>query len=260
MNELYLKYRKQGVFRREQLARDFEGQDVKELLHAAKVASPPAIKSISGRRGIYFVVEPGEDYKRAAADTTKLAASIAPGAIICYASALNFHGKSHSIHNIYYIATKRKFRDLTYQGVRYQNVTLPHRDISIDKIPYKGMVVEVASLERTLVDCLRSFKYAGGFEQLFRSFEGVPYVNSTKIEECLSSFASPVLYARVGLFLQFFRSRWGISDAVLYRIRQRIPKHPDYFLGREAKTGKLIIEWNLIVPEDVLGMGRYHGG
>lgn len=262
MNELYSKYRLRGVFRKNQVVEDFPNLNANALnikLRDAKQKSR-VIKSISGSRGIYFIVEPGGDYKKAVADANKLAANIAPGAVICYASALSFHGKSHSIHNIFYISAERRFRELRYNGGRYQYATLPHRDFSIEDIPYKGITIRVTSLERTMVDCLRNMKYAGGFEQLFRSFEGVQYVNTKKIEECLTKFSSPVLNARVGLFLEFFKAKWKVDDAVINRIRRRIPENPDYFLGRNMKSGKLISKWNLIVSEDVLMLGGYNVG
>jgi predicted transcriptional regulator of viral defense system len=260
MNELYLKYRKQGVFRKEQLIADFPSLNSNSLKYKLRDAKKSRlVKSVSGRRGIYFIVEPEEDYKKTFADTYKLAANLAKGTIICYASALSLYGKSHSIHNIFYISAPHRFRELRYNGVFYKYVTLPYPNFSIEQIPYKGVTIKVTSLERTLVDCLRNLKYAGGFEQLYHSFEGVQYLNYNKIEKCLVRFSSSVLNARVGLFLEFFKSKWGIQDALLNRLQKKIPSNPDYFLGREYKVGKLIHKWNLMVPEEVLNMGGYNG-
>ena len=257
MNELYTKYKAQEVFRKDQVVKDFPHLNRNALdkkIEQAKRVSK-VIKSVGGRRGIYFIVEPGQDYKKAAADMAKVAAHIAPGAIICYASALSLLGKSHSIHNIMYVSSKKRFRELRYQGILYRHVIIPHRTFMIEELSYRGTILKVTSLERTLIDCLNNLKYAGGFEQLYRSFEGVPYLNSKKIEECLRRFSSPLLNSRAGLFIEFFKKQWGINEQVFARLQKKTPSSPDYFLERHNKGGKLVRRWNLIVPQDVLTMG-----
>jgi len=260
MIELYRKYREQGVFRKEQVTTDYADLDrnaINTMIERAK-RQTKVVKSIKGSRGIYFIVEPGQDYSKALADPNKVAANIAPGAIICYSSALTFFGKSHSLRSMCYVSSDNRFRPLTYQGVRYQYVVLPRRELYVEKVSYKGSTIRVTALERTLVDCLRNIKYAGGFEQLYRSFEGVPYVNWKRLEDCLNRFSSPRATARVALFLEFFKVRWGIEEQFFKRLERNIPKTPDYFLGRGRRSGKLVRRWNLIVPEDILSMGGYH--
>lgn len=257
MNELYRRYREQGVFRKEQVIADFPHLNqnaVNKKIEEAKRVSK-VVKSINGRRGIYFIVEPDQNYAGAQADVLKVAANIARGAIICYAGALSLYGKSHSIHNIIYISSKRRFRDLLYKGIQYRYVTLPHRDRFIEQLFYKGITIKTTSLERTLVDCLRNMKYAGGFEQLYKSFEGVHYINWKKLDKCLGCFSSPLLNARVGLFCTFFAEKWGLDEQFFKRLEKKVPKAADYFLGRETQGGELVHRWNLIVPKEVMMIG-----
>jgi predicted transcriptional regulator of viral defense system len=261
MIELYRKFRDQGVFRKEQVIANHPGLDrnaINTMIERAK-RETKVVKSIDGRRGIYFIVEPGQDYGKALVDPNKVAANIAPGATICYASALAFLGKSHSSRTVYYVSSENRFRSLIYQGVRYQYVALPRPKLYVEHVPYKGSMVRVTILERTLIDCLRNIKYAGGFEQLYRSFEGVPYINSKTLAECLKQFSSPRTTARVAFFLELFKAHWGIEDPFFKRLERNVPKTPDYFLARESRGGRLIRRWNLIVPEDILTLGGYHG-
>jgi hypothetical protein len=89
MIELYRKYREQGVFRKDQVTTDYADLDrnaINTMIERAK-RETKVIRSIQGRRGIYFIVEPGQDYNKAIADPNKVAANIAPGAVICYSSA-----------------------------------------------------------------------------------------------------------------------------------------------------------------------------
>ena len=78
MNELYAKYKSQGVFCKEQVVADFPHLDqnaIDKKIEEAKRVSK-VIKSIGRRRGIYFIVEPGQDYSKATADKTKIAMNI----------------------------------------------------------------------------------------------------------------------------------------------------------------------------------------
>ncbi|MDP8237279.1 MAG: hypothetical protein P9M08_12930 [Candidatus Erginobacter occultus] len=256
MNELYLKYGDKGVFRKDEVIKDFphlKANAISEKIKQAKKSK--LIKGIQGRRSIYFIVLPGQDYETTRPDNFQLAAKITPDAIICYASALMALGKSHTLLNTMYISSSTRFKELNYMGVKYRYVPLPKKKISIQVIPYKGVAVRITTVERTLIDCLRSPRYSGGFENLYRSYESVGYINWKKLEDCLKHFKSKLLKARVGFFIELFKDRWGIPQEFFSRLEKHIPKNPDYFLGREVKSGKLIKRWNLIVPDQVLLIG-----
>jgi predicted transcriptional regulator of viral defense system len=216
-------------------------------------------------------VERRQNYESAQPDSFQLAANITPDAIICYASALMVFGKSHSVLNTMYISSERRFKKLIYQGVEYKYVPLPKREVSVQVISHKGIPLHVTTIERTLVDCLRSLRYSGGFENLYRSYEGVGYMNWKKIEDCLKHFPSKLLKARVGFFVELFKKEWGIPEEFFIHLEKYVPRNPDYFLGREAKSERLIRRrkpkvkprrfirrWNLIVPYDVLLKGKYN--
>ena len=257
MNALYRKYRQRSVFRKEDILRDFpqlSADAINKKIEDAKRKSR-VIKSVGGRRGIYYVVEPGESYVAAHPDPLLLATNLANGAIICYASALMLLGKSHSSLNIMYISSSSRFRDLTCQGMKYHYVVLPEREIGLETFSHRGTPLIVTTLERTLIDCLGNLKYAGGFEQFYRSYEGVSYINWRTLEQYLKVFSSPLLNARVGLFVELQRERWNIPEVFFARLRRNLPKYPDYFLGRKEKAGKLNANWNLIVAEEVMHIG-----
>lgn len=259
MNELYLKYRAKGVFQKRDVIRDFPHLPVKSIndkIYRAKKSK--LIKGVPGRRSIYYIVEPGSDYDSAQPDPFQLAANLAPEAIICYASALVALGKSHSIFNTMYLASENRFRKLKYMGIEYQYVMLPKKQVGIQlSHRYKGTPVRITTIERTLIDCLRSLRYSGGFEHFYKSYEGVAYLNREKLQNCLKYFSSPLLKARVGFFVDLFKDRWGIPEEFFTNLRRYIPKNPDYFLGREKKGGILVRRWNLIVPKEILSLGDY---
>ena len=58
--------------------------------------------------------------------------------------------------------------------------------------------------------------------------------------------------AKVGFFLDQHRYHWTITDSDLEPLRQRIPRQPHYLERNRRRGGRLLKEWNLIVPEEVL--------
>lgn len=252
MNDLYVKYKDKVVFAKEDVIIDFPHltqNAINTKIFEAK--KKKIIKGISGRRALYFIVDFGQNYETAQPDIYKLAAHIAPGAVICYSSALMVYGKSHSLLNTIYISTDRKFRDLYYYNTYYKYVKIPFRNKSIQEIPYKGTIIKVTSLERTLIDCLRKLQYSGGIEYLIKSYESVKYINLENLTNYLNHFSSGVLYGRLGFILNLFKSRWDVSDNIIKKLKKNIPKYPDYLVGRDSKSGKLVKDWSVIVPEEL---------
>jgi hypothetical protein len=58
--------------------------------------------------------------------------------------------------------------------------------------------------------------------------------------------------ARVGFFLSQHRDALSVDDSVLAYLRQHHPKNPKYLTNDEPRSGRLIAEWNLVVPEEIL--------
>lgn len=259
MNEIYTKYRRFGVIRKEQIKKDFPNLSENTLNQKVKDAKKIGIlKSIGRRRGLYFIVEPGSNYKEAQPDELLVAMGIAPGAIICFLSALAVKGRSHNLNFVYHISSDKPFKELNYRDVKFRYVTLAYRDMLIEQQPYKSGILRYTCVERTLVDCLRSQRYSGGFENLYQSFKSVEYINTEKVAQYLQRIDSPALNAKTGFFLEIFKKRWKISQVVLNRFRERLPASPEYFWGREKKNGKLVKRWSLIVPKDIIELGDVH--
>ena len=57
--------------------------------------------------------------------------------------------------------------------------------------------------------------------------------------------------ARVGFFLEQHRDVLMVNEAHLARLRHHRPRRPHY-LDRARRGGRLVTEWNLVVPTDVM--------
>jgi hypothetical protein len=61
-------------------------------------------------------------------------------------------------------------------------------------------------------------------------------------------FANATTIAKVGWFLDQRRDALIVSDEHL-RVREHRPKQPHYVDGGPGQPGRLLPDWNLIVPE-----------
>lgn len=211
------------------------------------------------RRGLYAVVPEGFTADSYMVDAYLVAAKATDDAILAYRSALAFHGYGYSVHNsMTYLTAKRESTKFDFQGTEFVGVTQPKiltkqgkESIFVDSVDRAGMQIRVTSLERTLVDCFDRLDLAGGIEEAWRSLETVSYLNVKPIFEYLALLDNAVTTAKVGLFLEMNKERLHLSENDIDTLRNRRPKTPTYMF-RSERTGRLVSNWNLIVPEPIL--------
>jgi predicted transcriptional regulator of viral defense system len=104
----------------------------------------------------------------------------------------------------------------------------------------------------TLVDVLHVPSNAGGWEEVWRSLEMVGCFDLNAVASYARTLGSALTAARVGFFLEQHREALMVEDKHPDPLRRLRPRQPRY-LDTRRKPGKLIAEWNLIVPDDVLG-------
>jgi predicted transcriptional regulator of viral defense system len=104
--------------------------------------------------------------------------------------------------------------------------------------------------ERTLVECLEKPHNCGGFEEMYRSLEKIPFVQPTTLLSYLDLREQKNLFARVGFFLEQHRDDFHVEESLLHQLKTNIPRQPVYW-SQNRRGGVLIKQWNLIVPESV---------
>lgn len=91
---------------------------------------------------------------------------------------------------------------------------------------------------------------AGGLEEVWRSLTGVPMLDLKMVVEYVRLCGQATLAAKVGFFLTRHRDALGVPERVLTRLRRLRPRQPRYLDRRLG--GKMVADWNLIVPTPVL--------
>jgi predicted transcriptional regulator of viral defense system len=123
----------------------------------------------------------------------------------------------------------------------------------IEKADRGGVEIRVTTLERTVADVLDRPDLAGGTDEVWRSVQAVPALDPMALELYVALLGSRTLAAKVGFFLESRRDELVIPDALLDRLRTRIPRAP-VFMDRGRK-GRLVARWALIVPHVLLERG-----
>ncbi len=212
------------------------------------------------RAGLYAAVPLGAVAKTYPVDSYLVAACLRPDAVIGYHSALTFHGVAHSLREERIVITQRPLAGpFAYQGVIYRTVLPPlalrladELALGVVRQERQNQYLSVTSLERTLVDCLDRPKLGGDWEEVWRSYESVPYLDLDLVVRYALALENATTIATVGYFLQQLQQRWMVGEEQLDTLRSRKPHQPHYLGRTRNERGRLSKEWNLVVPERIV--------
>ena len=210
------------------------------------------------RRGLYATVPPGSDAATFQPDPFLLAGHLAPDAVVAYHAALQLRGKAYSVWHRFPVLVGGAVRPLQFRGNEFLAVHAPlsmraRADLGggIVTEPCAGGTVRVTTLERTLVDVLDVPALAGGWEEIWRSLDGLEYFDLDAVLAYALALGSALTVARLGFYLEQQRSRLFVENRHLAQLAANVPKQTRYWDERRA-PGKLVKPWNLIVPEPVM--------
>ena len=211
------------------------------------------------RQGMYAVIPPGVDGDTYPVDPYLVAAKLTPDAVLSHHTALEFHGRAYSVWQHFTYSAERPvetlvFRDQLFRGARFPRALVrsgaEHRGVlTAERF---GVPLRVTSLERTLVDVLHRPDLAGGWEEVWRSLEGVEFFNLDEVVAYVLLLDNATTAARVGFFLDQHRESLMVEDDHLRVLEQCRPRQPHYLDRSKRGGGKLVAQWNLVVHEEVL--------
>ena len=209
------------------------------------------------KEGLYYAVRPGQSVQNASVDPILVASKLVPDAVISFHTALDALGFAHSEFSTHYCLSNHYRPEMQFRHDHFRVVLTPERLrrksqelFCTEKIERLGMKITVTGNERTLVECLERPKYCGGFEEMYRSLEKIPFLRPDVLLEYLELREQKNLYARVGFFLSQHRDEFQVEQTFLRRLAANVPSQPVYW--SPARTaGVLVKPWNLIVPESV---------
>jgi predicted transcriptional regulator of viral defense system len=249
------------LFSREELA----GALLVRGLSPATVQSHLARWARQGRvtrvkRGVFVRSDGDGGVAATAVDFVALASRMAPDAVVAYHTALEAHGVAQSVFERLTFVTWTKAKATSFQGRELIPVR-PRAGLVeggggawVERIERSGLEVRVTDIERTVADVLDRPGLAGGIEEVWRSLDAVPALDTERLEAYVTRLGSRTVAAKVGYFLECRREELVVPPGVLERLRARVPAAPVYMERRRG--GRLVARWALIVPVRLLRDGR----
>jgi len=209
------------------------------------------------RRGLYAVPAGGAE-----PSSFLIAAKAAPDAVLAYHGALEYHAIAYSLGNVRTILTTTKAKSFRHAGITYRAARFPRaldsaekRLFAVESREERGATLRVTSLERTLVDLLDRPEFGGGWEEVWRSFDGAGFVDPKVVVRHALNLASRTTAARVGWFLEEHREQWMIPESAFDQLSAMVPRSPVYLNRSHREHGVLHHRWNLIVPQRIHARG-----
>lgn len=209
------------------------------------------------KQGLYAVVPPGMASTDYLIDPYLLASKMAEDAVLAYHTALDFHSKSYSVFNNFLYLTEHAVKDVVFGHYNFIPVRPPksllderRSNFGVIKSERSGVEIRVTSFERTLVDLFDKPDLGGGWEEIWRSLESVEFYNISEIVEYALLLNKASTIAKVGYFLERNTERFFVDKNELKTLKNAMPKQP-YYMDKKLK-GRLVKQWNLIVPEKIL--------
>lgn len=212
---------------------------------------------IQVRRGLYASVPRGVDPAKAVADPYLVASRLAPDAVVALHASIQLRGYAYSVWSWHHYLSRFRRPGLTHRGETFVAVPVPRSlrdrpEVGVVEERHAGGVVRVTTFERTLVDLLHWPRLGGGWEEVWRSLEMVPFFDLEAVVAQALALGSALTTARVGYFLEQHRESLMVEERHLQTLRAHAPRQARYFDTRRS-PGTLAPGWNLIVPDAVRG-------
>jgi predicted transcriptional regulator of viral defense system len=204
---------------------------------------------IRSRRGLYLVAERGEREAFLTDPIEAIRSLLGKDIVFGYGTALYLHGLSrYGRLSEYYVLSPQDAKPKRIGDVLVRFIESPLGDtVGIKQQRFGRSTIRVTDLERTLIDCIHRSKYTQGWENVVHALHRVTRVNTPRLIEYVKSFGIPLLVARVGVVLEYFKEPWKVRTKDIDSLLPYLPRRPVNF--DRGLSGTLNKKWNVYVPE-----------
>ncbi|MCG8339202.1 MAG: transcriptional regulator [Proteobacteria bacterium] len=214
---------------------------------------------VSVRRGIYAVVPFGSEPSSSLVDPYLIAAKLTADAVLAYHTALEFHGKAHSVYLKHYFLSRNKSQPLSFQSNKFIRAPVPFslrkknmEMVGVESYSRSGVKIRVTNLERTFVDVLDKPDLAGSWEEIWRSLESIEFFDLDQVVEYVLLLNNATTAAKVGFYLEEHRESLMVGEDYLKVIRDMRPRQPHYLNRSDRRNCKWNKNWNLLIPTEII--------
>ncbi len=177
----------------------FSPRDVRRFLDVSQDNVYRIIQNME-RKGLVSRIERGkyiltEVMKKL--DILEIVSDIFSPSYIAFWSALHYHKMTDQVPRKVFVATTKRKRPLKFQGQKVKYVTISE-DLFFGYKRYGKIIV--SDKEKTVIDCLRHPRYAGGVEHIYESIDRS--LDLDRIYEYCEKIGSTTLASRLGYMLE----------------------------------------------------------
>lgn len=197
------------------------------------------------RRNLYAAIS--LESKAPASSPYQIASRITPTSYLCCHSALAYHGYRNQVSHEVYVASESKFSDFEFEGMDYRY--LASRG---DFLILESQGVRATTIERSVIDSLDRFDRVGGFEELIKALEIIPYLDEGPLLECLSRYDKAFLYQKTGFVLEHFARELHLSESFIGECLAKKGGSVRYLSSATPRANQTYDpRWGLMVPKDI---------
>ena len=214
---------------------------------------------INIHRGLYVTIPYGSDPSSFPVDPYLLTAKMAKDAVLAYNTALQFHGKAYSVNNrLIYISSKTplnlQFRQYEIKGtLTPSSLSAKGKEMfGVTVFNRSGVELKITNLERTFVDVLDRPYLSGSWEEIWRSLESIEFFDLDQVITYVLLLENNTTAAKVGFFLEEHKDSLMVEVKYLDKLKKLRPRKPHYLLRNRRKDCRLVKNWNLMVPLEIL--------
>ena len=210
------------------------------------------------RPGLFQLV-PASRGREGVADTNPLVA----GAVLVlpyffsFGTACTHHGLTEQRFSEVYVACRERRQAETIRGIRYVFISVPGpRFFGFEEARVLGAPVQMATLERTLIDAIDRPHYSGGIGEVSRiTMNAALRVSWDVLVDLIHRWGSSAPAQRLGCLLELNSA--PLPERSRAELLSIIRPHSKIHLAsrrRWGSTGKLANPWNVVlnVPREVL--------
>jgi len=164
---------------------------------------------------------------------------------IAYASALNYHGLTDQTPNTTYVATTKPHNSKTILNTKIRFVTIPpHKIFGAEETEIENRKIQIASKEKTIIDCLDHPEHCGGIEEVAKAlYFAKNDLDQTKLVNFAQKIGNKTVLKRLGYLSEIL----CIEKA--FEALSTLPLSAGYSLldCSLKKRGRIAEKWKLVI-------------
>lgn len=253
-------FRRHPIFTFEEFFRETAGLN-KARLGSVKATLHHHLKMghiVRIRRELYASIPYGADSESYPINPLLIAGRSAPDAVVAYHSALTVYQSTYSVIYRITFLSDLDIRTFRFRSEYYKRIGYPPRlakenkkHAYVKEHDIQGMKIRVTSLERTLVDIFDRVDLSGGFEEIYRSLDMIPWVKLDDVVSYALLLGNATTIAKVGFYLSQ-RKDWNVTSEHLNKLMECRPLSKHYVDRHARKNGHFLRDWNIIVPKELI--------